>query len=74
MSARKLSPEEDRELWILTRLEPGRTIAQTLARRRKLEVAYRAMTSHNPPENVHRYGQRLGHIAQELFYRGVSRP
>ena len=63
----------DKDLWIVTRLEPGRTAAQTLARRRKLEIAYNAMTQHHTP-TVARYGQRLSERAHELWYRGVARP
>lgn len=62
----------DRELWVLTRLVPGKTAAQTLARTRKLEIAYNAMTQHHTP-TVARYGQRLSERAHELWFRGVGR-
>jgi hypothetical protein len=63
---RLLTAQEDRALWVETRLVPGRAPAITLARRRKLEIAYDRMTQHAAPV-VARYGQRLSERAVALY-------
>jgi hypothetical protein len=75
VSTRKLTREEDKALWVETRLlaSPGLTINQTFARRRKLELAYERLVRHELPQVCH-WGTRLSSLANELFYRGVGRP
>ena len=71
MSARKLTRDGDRQLWVETRLVHASRPWVTLARRRALEVAYERLnpTDHQQPVNVRRYGTRLGERAQALYAR-----
>jgi len=71
----QLSPEDDKRLWVETRLgklpRRGRTrqvLADRKARRLRLEAQYDRLTRHEPPD-VYRYGHRLDERASILFAR-----
>ena len=68
---RRLTRDEDKSLWVETRLVHASRPWVTLARRRALEVAYERLNplGHEQPVNVARYGTRLNERAQALYAR-----